>query len=272
MKLSRMAIALALGTAALPGPAANAEDSAVANGRYVFAGMPVWPDNGIAERELGDGDGTFPQNMFVEYTKGKWHAWVIMVNTQGPAKALDFFSGEVLENVKVESPGGYNDWFIDAQGLKHTDNTDIAFHYKDPRPGGGLGGISFDKDTLDSEAKFRCASLSLDVSQRLSEQGDQILWSKVPLYRKADSSPKCPEGVWDSLINTALDLRDGTLLITGGKYIFRVREFDMAPVGSAPHLHVIEASEVRRVLQKASDHDVTDIGIYLTKQLDLPSL
>jgi hypothetical protein len=230
---------------------------------------PHWPDNGIAERELGDGENTYPENMFVEYANGQWHAWVIMTNLQGPTKALDFFSGEVLENVTVKNPGDYNDSFVDAHGVTHKTVIHPAFDYKDPRPGGGLGGIAFDGETLKLEGKFRCGALYLDVSQRIAGDSDKVLWSKVPLYRNAAPSADCPAGMWDSLVNTALDLRDGTMLITGDKYIFRVRLSDMTPVGAAPHYRVVEATDVQRVIEQAKGKDIKDASAYLIKQLHL---
>src|ERR1700754_4340956 len=33
---------------------------------------PTWPSNGVGEREIGDGETTTPENMFVEYRKGEW--------------------------------------------------------------------------------------------------------------------------------------------------------------------------------------------------------
>lgn len=235
---------------------------------------PHWPDNGIAERELGDGENTYPENMFVEYANGQWHAWVIMTNLQGPTRALDFFSGEVLENVKVKEPGEYNDWFVDAHGIKHSYNTGVTFDYKDPRPGGALGDdsgvVQFNKDTFRfSDGSSACGLLNLEVTRRVALDYETVIWNKVPLYRNDWLPTICAGGTWGSLIGTALDLRDGTMLIAAGKYIFRVRLADMTPVGAAPHLHVVDEADLKRVFEGAKGKEVKDADAYLTEQLNL---
>lgn len=277
MKLSHVAMAAALSVATVGslnayGSGSDSDQTKTAASTHDTPSTqvhePHWPDNGIAERELGDGDNTYPENMFVEYSKGQWHAWVILTNLHGSAKALDFFSGNVV-SAKVKNPGGYNDSFVDEHGITHKDVGDPVFDYKDPRPGGGLGGIDFSADWLRFEAKVACAPLYLNVSRRMASDDNVILWSKVPLYKTYEGSKSCPEGVWNSLVNTALDLRDGTLLITGGKYIFRIRQSDMTPAGEAPHLRVVDEGDVKRVIEQAKGKDVKDASAYLTEQLDL---
>ncbi|MGC1549076.1 MAG: hypothetical protein WA777_11155 [Rhodanobacter sp.] len=278
MKLSRVAMAAALGVATIGSVPAHGSDStptetkAAISAHYITPPPghdPDWPKSGIAERELGDGVNTYPQNMFVEYAKGRWHVWVIMTNLHGPAKALDFFSGKLLENVKVNNPGDYNDAFVDAQGVTHKSVIHPAFDYKDPRPGGGLGEISFSGESLSFDGDVKCAPLSLDVSQRMTSDNKTVIWSKMPLYKTNPWPEACPDGVWNSLVNTALDLRDGTMLITGNKYIFRIHQADMTPAGSAPHLHVVDEAEVKRAIEQAKNKDIGDANVYLTEQLHL---
>ncbi|MBS0344337.1 MAG: hypothetical protein JSS56_27865 [Proteobacteria bacterium] len=144
-----------------------------------------------------------------------------------------------------------------------------VFDFKDPRPGGGLGGVSFSDEWLSFKDKsIPCAPSYLNVSQRFDAK-NLAIWSKVPLYRQHLNSSQCLQGVWDSLVNTALDLRDGTMLITGGKYIFRVRQSDLSPVGAAPNLHVVDAAEVKRVIDSAKGKNIPDASAYLSEQLHL---
>lgn len=228
---------------------------------------PRWPSNGIAERELGDDVDTWPENMFVELSEGRWTAWVLLSPVRGRAKALDFFSGEV-QDVKVKNPGGYNDSFVDAKGGSHVSTDHLAFEYMDPRLGGGLGGIAFSSLSLPVIEASVCGPIYLQASEKISSDG-RVLWRKVPLYKTKPRSNRCPGGAWASVINTAMDLRDGTLLVTGGKYVFHVRKVDMSPVGSAPNLHVMVEATVRQVIDRAKGRDIKDASDHLTEELGL---
>jgi hypothetical protein len=275
MKLNHLAMAAALSAAVVGSPAAygsgNDADNMSApshDAHHAQVRAPEWPNNGIAERELGDGEDTWPENMFVEHEDGRWIVWVLMSPVHGPAKAIDFFSGEVV-SAKVKKPGEYNDSFVDAQGITHKSVVHPAFSFKDPRPGGGLGDIDFSGDTLTFGADVPCAPFDLKVSRRMASDDETAAWSKVPLYKTNPWPEACPGGVWDSFVSTALDLRDGTMLITAGKYIFRVRQADMSPVGEAPHLNVVDEVDVRRVMEQAAGGDIKDVCAHLTAQLHL---
>ncbi|MGC1547562.1 MAG: hypothetical protein WA777_03465, partial [Rhodanobacter sp.] len=78
MKLSHVAMAAALSVATVGSLPAHGSDSAPTETKAAMSAHyitpspghePDWPKSGIAERELGDGYNTYPQNMFVEYTK-----------------------------------------------------------------------------------------------------------------------------------------------------------------------------------------------------------
>ncbi len=66
-----------------------------------------------------------------------------------------------------------------------------------------------------------------------------------------------------------MDLHDGTMLVTGGRYVFRVREEDLTPVGHALHLHVVNEADVKRVIDKAEAGDIDDAHGLLTDELHL---
>lgn len=226
---------------------------------------PRWPSNGIAERELGDGQETWPENMFVEYSKGRLIAWVIVSPNRGQAKALDFFSGEV-QDVEVKNPGEYNDSFVDSEGKVHASTDD--FYYKDPRPGGSIGNyVQINEGSLQFDDRIPY-KLWLNVSQRVASDYETVIWRKVPLYCESFSSGnQCRN--WASMIGTGLELRDGTMLIVGGKYVFRVRADDLTPVGHAPNLHVRDEADVKRVIDKANRSGIRNAHVFLTEELHL---
>ncbi|MGF6712725.1 hypothetical protein QFZ41_003689 [Luteibacter sp. W1I16] len=183
---------------------------------------PRWPSNGIAERELGDGQETWPGNMFVEYSKGRLIAWVIASPSHGQAKAIDFFSGEV-QDVKVKNPGGYNDSFVDAKDATHRRNTSIDLDSMDSHSG-GIDTIRFDDGPLKFDQRIPYKPM-LEVVQKLSPD-ETVIWRKVPLYCDSYSSDGSCR-IWSSYIDTAMNLQDGTMLIAAGKYVIRVRKEDL---------------------------------------------
>lgn len=247
--------------------AALAATATAAPGTQEGPRRPIWPDNGIAERQLGDGDLNYPQSMFAEYVDGKWTVWVIMAPVNGQAKALDFFSGEIVL-ATVNTDYGVIDSFVDEKGVAHEDNVFLSL--MDARPGGGLGGIDFrgvSAPYIEFGAGTACGPVDLTVVRGKEDDGT-IRWRKLPLY-KSGEHPLCPEGVWESFINTALDLGDGTMLITGGKYVFRVRQKDLSPVGSAPHLHIVEEVALRRAISEAAGEKVENVTRYLDRKLGI---
>jgi hypothetical protein len=263
--------AVALLSIAAAGSIAATERSVGADGpgapHFAVAAGPIWPSTGVAERELvGDND-SWPENMFVEHSHGKWTIWVLASPAHGQTKAMDFFSGEV-QNVTVQSPGDYTDAFIDAHGVTHERAIRPAFPFKDPRPGGAMGNnVHVNVSLIEFDSSVGCG-LSLDVSERLSGDFDSSVWRKVILYPEPRSS-QYPRGNWESMIGTGLDLLDGTMLMAAGNYVFRVSVDDLAPVGSAPHLHVLEEADVRRVVDQAKGRKIEDCSAYLTEQLGL---
>jgi hypothetical protein len=276
MKIQRVGLAAAISMAAQGTVVSSGQDE-LTGAQAVVASVvvdrpqvsaPIWPNNGTAERELGDGEETWPESMFVEHINGRWTVWVLMSPGHGGAKALDFFSGNIL-SVTVGNPGEYNDAFVDEQGVLHRRANHPSFDYKDPRPGGGVAGITFSGSAMSFDSPVGCASLYLSAAQRIASDHKTIIWSKVPLYKSNARPESCADGVWDSLVNTALDLRDGTLLITAGKYIFRIHREDMSPVGDAPHLRVVDEADVKRAVELSKELGIRDASSYLTQELEL---
>jgi len=228
---------------------------------------PIWPKSAVAERELIGGDDAWPENMFVEHANGKWTVWVLASPAHGQTKALDFFSGNV-EDVTVAEPAGYADAFVDSRGVTHELTFHPVFWFKGPAPGGALGkNVRVNVSSLGFDRTVACAP-ELDVSERVSDDFASSIWRKVILYPSSDPSD-CPSVPWESLIGTGLDLRDGTMLVTAGKYVFRVSADDLTPAGRAPHLHVVDEADIRDVIKKAAGKDIKDGSAYLTEQLHL---
>ncbi|HEY4294131.1 hypothetical protein [Luteibacter sp.] len=267
MKFQRLAAVLVIGAAGIDASAACKRDGSLSNSHAdkpsnesprLHVGEPVWPSNGIAERQLGNGKETWPENIIVEYTNEAWNVWAIVSPVRGPSNAIEFFSGRV-DDVMVTNPGGYNDSFIDSKCIKHSANTDRSFHFKDPRPGGAVGSIHVNVDVLRFECENLCGP-DIYVSELHNDSGG-VLWRKVPFF--------LDEGELDSMIGTGIDMRDGTVIFIGGKYVFRVRQRDFTPVGGAPHLRVVDERDVIRVIDKANGKDIKDFDAYLTEELHL---
>lgn len=268
MNLKHAAMMVAVSMATLMAPGTQADDIG-SDREPPKENKPVaWPDNGLAERELGDGKSTFPRNMFVEHDGSKWHAWILTSNNNGPVSALDFFSGEVLENVRVGYRDAYDNEFVDSKGVTHGAVDSPDFQYMDFRSRGALGGIFLEDESI--EPKDACGSIWLDISESDVESGDVRVGEKTRLYQSAVRSASCPSGKWESLDGAVLDLRDGTLLISGGKYIFRLRWKDMSPVGAAPHLRLVETGDVYKILKEIREKGVDNAGAFFVEQLHLP--
>jgi len=96
-------------------------------------------------------------------------------------------------------------------------------------------------------------------------QDGAIIWSKIPLYHCV----ACTDIAWWASLSTAIDLRDGTMLVSGGKYVFRLRADDFTPVGKAPALHVLDEADVKRAIADAEARKVDDVFGDVLKSLHL---
>jgi hypothetical protein len=228
---------------------------------------PAWPNTGIAERQLvGSGD-AWPESMFVEHTNGKRIAWVLASPGHGHTKALDFFSGRI-ENVTVQNPGGYADAFVDSLGITHRGTLHPVSYFKDPRPDGAIGhNVHVNVSSLQFGNSVSCKP-ELNVSERLSDDFQSTIWRKVLLY-PGSSASGCPSVPWDSIIGTGMGLGDGTMLVPAGHYVFRVSVDDLSPVGVAPDLHVVDESDLKKVIERAKGKKIEDGSAYLTESLSL---
>ncbi|MEO8003205.1 MAG: hypothetical protein ABI644_15155 [Arenimonas sp.] len=265
--------------------------------------QPVWPNNGIAQREF------YGNQMFVEQTKTDMRAWIISEYARWPewnkkdikkkkGEVLDFFSGKT----DIVYPG-YTD---DGHSLSEFKTLKGVPHYSGdiPRPikddyyplydfinvglRNNLENLDFDSGV---KSPFRSQGLQSTCPLRLSavlglpigmmrnddfndpnDQRKKAVWRKVVLYHEPPSQG-CPSGRWESDIITALSLGDGTFLAVTHRYVYRLTFSDLSPVGSAPALNVLDVEFIEEALEKAligiDPKAVVDQQDFLTKALKL---
>lgn len=218
---------------------------------------PLWPVTTVAQRAFAG------EQIFVEVSNGRKIAWVLSSPEGVSEEALDFFSGDVVRARLVYSPDGHTEpEFIGKDGKRHRPADGIGFRFKDPRPGGAIpvgdptdnGFVAFSSETLRFKDIPRgCLPDFIMVSRtRGTGVNPETLWKKVPLYREQPSA-KCPQGRWNSLIGTALDLGDGTMLVTTTtRLVARLRLHDLSPAGNAPDLHILSAQAVEALISEVA--------------------
>jgi hypothetical protein len=233
------------------------------------ASKPVWPDNGVAQRML---PGAY--NMFVEKDdQGQWHAWAM--NGDGEdAQALDFFSGKQMHvKAGLLDNGQQSRDFVDTAGGVHTPQ-DKGFMFTLSGAGGLPGGIEFGGDdfSLEGAADTNCSTSFISVKGGVSDDDPMAKhpkWKKVPIYHVAARKGGCPSGYLRSSISTALDLEDGTFLVTMNCWVFRLRKSDLSPVGSASGLRIVGESALQAAIEQAKGKNIQDVTNYLSKALNL---
>jgi hypothetical protein len=232
------------------------------------AAKAVWPDNGIAQRQFPGGS-----TMFVENDHGQWRAWVLSEATgDADVEALDFFSGQRMKvKVDLEDDGRQDQSFTDAKGKFHS-TAGRQFEFSGTSLPINLEGLSFDGNNLFLKSSASYCSSNL-IATTPAKDGNASAagtssWSKFTIYHTMGVS-KCPNGMFDSKITSALDLNDGTFLAVEGCFVFRLRKSDLTPVGSAPALHVVDESTVSAAIEQAKAKNAQDVTDYLVKTLKI---
>ncbi len=232
-----------------PAPAATSQNTSTQT--------PVWPANGVAQREFTG------EQMFVEEKDGRKIAWVLSATGSDKEEALDFFSGDVIPAKAVYSRDGHPEpEFVGLDGKRHRQMAGTAFRFKDPRPGGAMpigdpddaGYIVFSSETLRFTGMRRGCLPDFVVVSRIRGAGStpETLWKKVPLYREAPSAA-CPEGRWNALIHTVMDLDDGTMLVTTTTALTaRLQQDDLNPASDTPDLEIVAAETVKSLIAEVA--------------------
>jgi|GEM_PF-4487599 len=260
-------IGVALVRSALGFAVANASAAQPTAGHAVP--KPAWPDNGIAQRMLPNAS-----MMFVENDHGKLRAWVVSEPPGGEnEEALDFFSGQKMK-VKVdrEEDGHQEQSFKDSEGKSHS-STEQNYVFSGISMPIELPGITFEGNNIliKSSAAYCPSSLSSTRPKynNFTKENPSYRWEKFTIYHVM-GVPKCPNGMFESEITSALDLNDGTFLAVENCFVFRLRKSNLLPVGSAPALRVIDTNEVKELIDQAKTGKIEDITDHLVKTLNLP--
>lgn len=66
---------------------------------------------------------------------------------------------------------------------------------------------------------------------------------------------------------TPLGFGDGTLLLTLGEYVFRLKMSDFSPVGQAPMLRIADAQQVKSAVARINAQKIRDPNAYLSSIL-----
>jgi hypothetical protein len=232
-----------------------------------------WPKLSTAQRQFSG------EQMFIDRKDGKWSAWVVSVPKGSRGEAMNFFTGERIEvtfetietipkTFKITDKRGRS-WAWEAGSsfliFDSNYNNSGAMYFGDDR-----NFIDF-RDALYAEGMQGHCALELRIVNRTPkgrETKQNASWSKVPMYFDS-ASEDCLNGEWVSSIRSALDLRDGTMLITLGEYVARLRFADLSPVGSAPKLRVESARDIRELIERMESEGVDDPNGYLSRSLKI---
>jgi hypothetical protein len=233
------------------------------------ASKPIWPNNGIAQRRFPGG-----YNMFVENDHGHWHAWV-MNGIGAKAQALDFFSGKIIRvEADLLDNGQQDAAFTDSNGKFHN-GQDSAFKYpfflswsRGMVPAVGGLAQSLQDFTLDVPD---CPEDFLALEGGKASYASPPKWIQFPIVRDLSKpgESSCRNGSFAGGFESTLDLGDGTFLATTGCWVFRLRESDLAPVGPAPALRIVNGVEMRKAIDEAKGKNLKDAATYLEKALHL---
>jgi hypothetical protein len=265
--------------------------------------LPVWPNNGIAQRQFFNGGLTF-----VENDKGKWQAWIISGSSRWgewkerdnsnklKGEVLNFFSGET----QIVYPGYTEDQhslseFKTLKGKLHEEVYQSSREYEYITLGlrdniQNLDFGSYQKRPLfnDNAVKLFFSHPSNNCSIAVGSVTGYPLGEAAPArFEKVKVSPSwrkllfyyepptkhCPSGRWGFKPTGVMSLNDGTFLLTTQYYVFRLRFSDLSPVGSAPALYVLDADYVEKKLANAlagiDPKTITDQNDFLMKALNL---
>jgi hypothetical protein len=182
--------------------------------------------------------------------------------------ALDFFSGETMP-VKADllDNGDQDRSFTDAKGGFHIgEDKGFDFQWR----GGLASGVDLAAETLSLKGTdYQCFTGLGGVSGGGKDNSGHSKWTKIPIYHINPRPGACPSGSYASGIDSALDLDDGTFLVTMGCWVFRLRKSDLSPMGSAPGLRVVDATDVQATIDRAKGKNIQDAASYLAKALHL---
>lgn len=199
--------------------------------------------------------------MFIERDgDGALRAWILPDADDG-GEALEFFTGTRQRVASVtKGADGRIGGFIAEGGRTHVaDPRATMYDATDPTANGGaryFGGngdfVDFFQDPVTLQDADGACELELQPIRVLHDAkggrtGDPATVEKIVMYRESPTEA-CPRGHWMSSPSAALDLGDGTMLLAMPSRVVRLRLSDLAPVGTAPGLHVIDAARAKAIV------------------------
>lgn len=263
-----------IGTCASQGPRLSAGQQHDQTSKPV-AEYPSWPKKKIAQRKFSI------EAMFVDTRSRPWKLWMISTEDRGMRYAMEFFTGERVKNVRVETeatsvphaPADVSSYsFTDAKGRRYssiradasrvdTDQSSIYAGWQ--RKGRGhhvvLGGYLFENQgASDRDGVYTTKAIPVDPNtyfhgQRACESIAYVV--RTQGSQTQDSDPRFVQRTkiiadydtahtcWTTKPVHALDLHDNTLIIATADRVFRINSFDLTPAGAAPELRLIDIKE-----------------------------
>lgn len=270
--------------ASSPSPAGDANEESASRtddpGPHVATAAPNrpdsnWPTTTVAEREFPTAE------VVIEDRTKPWKLWLISSPTRGRAQALEFFSGERVADVQVESkkptyPGdvmaysftdrnGYRYISIDATSSIVEDDHPLTYGGWGDRDGRGhevvLGGVLLEPGSvvnapvdvshlLDGQPICEKAayiaqtlwSLGLDTQPRWWKDTEPGFKPVTKIIADYDSQRNC----WITRPAHAVNLDDNTILIVVGGKAVQLNSKDLSPVGVLRDIRIVDVSELEQ--------------------------
>ncbi len=232
----------------------------------------AWPRTTVAERRF-DGD-----TIFIERDGERMRAWILPSRDDRSGEALEFFSGDREKIARIiADERGEPRGFVAENGRTHLATPAFrAYDATDPVSNEGaryFGDRSHFVDFAAEPIAIADAGGSCELELRpirverqrgdAARQPDRVR-EKVLMYLDT-SRPECRSGRWESSVLSAMDLGDGTVLLTMPAYAVRVRMSDFAPAGKISALRVMDGARIRAMLRGLrQDEGVMDPNGMLT--------
>lgn len=238
-----------------------------------------WPTTAVAEREFTAAE------VIIDERRKPSKLWLMSPHENGVAQALEFFSGERVADVQVESidssfPAERLDYnfaysFTDGSGHRYasipgipytvgTDQPSIYGGWKD-RKGRGhevvLGDYLFERKTVNGpDGVPKGVDKPIDVrplfeGQSICETTAYVARTQAPLRQEAEPGFEPITKIiadyssrgrcWATLPTLAVDLGDNTILIGIGDKVIRLSSKDLSPIGPVESVRIIDVKEYR---------------------------
>jgi hypothetical protein len=197
--------------------------------------------------------------MFIERDGNRLRAWILPSSDSPGGEALEFFSGDRQTIVRVlTGERGEPSGFVAANGRTHLATPGSrTYDATDPVSNDGARYfVDFAADSIviaDTAGACELDLRPIGVLRQRDRAPPQrgAMRERVLMYLDT-SRAECRSGRWESSVLSAMDLGDGTVLLTMPAYAVRVRMSDFAPVGKTSQIRAIDGARVRALLRVAN--------------------